>query len=299
MSRKRTPPPTTHPWRRRLVWGALIVVLTAVLGGGGFLAGQTWQRFTAESETGIAAGYPDALIKAAEALRDASYSFIVEQVVNSTSTASAAPTPTPGTASDAFRIASKGAVQPGIFWQSLYDLPLNAPLTDASADSLRFSSLSTPTDSWRNEGIGWFRTTKSTGAGMDPVSAARLPDLLTNLTGVQAVASDTAHSGLTGFSAAADPIDYPGVLVADGFAYTADPILVTVWLDSHGRLARLEATALSLANPPPEQLMVLTIVYFDYAPVGPAPIPSPLRTTQPGPIDLSNPIPQTSPGSSP
>ena len=106
---------------------------------------------------------------------------------------------------------------------------------------------------WRNDGVGWYETDASPGAGMDPISARLLPQLLSHL-GQAAPLESRLFEGnaLAGISAVASRDDFPGVVASDGRDFTDPTFAVECWLDEQGRLIRVDRVGdqRELGHPP-------------------------------------------------
>jgi hypothetical protein len=143
---------------------------------------------------------------------------------------------------------------------------------------------------WRDDGIGWYLTDASPGVGMDPVSTRALAGALRSLANVKAVEpaifDGRSLAGLTGTST---PDAYPGVIAADGAAFTEKTFPLDCRFDDQGRLVRLEASARSL-NEDTYDLVTTTVVTISYGSPGDPPAPNPtmapevLPTSAPGEV---------------
>jgi len=106
--------------------------------------------------------------------------------------------------------------------------------------------------------------------GFDLGSASRLPDLLEHLSDV--IGPFPEADGLSRYEGMADIVDYPGVIVSDGRAFTSSPFEIRIFLDGSGRLVRIEAVAANL-NAAPDTMLVETKVSFTFG--GPVVLPEP------------------------
>ena len=128
---------------------------------------------------------------------------------------------------------------------------------------------------WRDDGRGWYETDESPGVGMDPVTARALAGALRSMAEAKAV-EPASFDGrtLAGIAGTSTPEAYPGVIAADGAAFTEKTFGVTCRFDEDGRLVRLEASARNL-NQETYDLIVTTVVTISYGSPGDPPDPTP------------------------
>lgn len=145
---------------------------------------------------------------------------------------------------------------------------------------------------WRDDGIGWYATDESPGVGMDPVTARLLPGLLDSLADAAAIEPMLLDGRMApGIRGTSGRTAYPGVIAADGAAFTEETFGLDCWFDEQGRLIRLEAKARNL-NQDTYDLVVTTVVTFSYGAPGDPPDPSPtmapevLPTSEPGSVEV-------------
>ncbi|MCI0345959.1 MAG: hypothetical protein L0221_11035 [Chloroflexi bacterium] len=115
---------------------------------------------------------------------------------------------------------------------------------------------------WRDEGDGSFTTERARipGLGVDPFTLTRWPDLLRRLDDVKDHGVEDADGQqLHHYSGTADAADWPGIVAADGLAFTATPIAVDVWLDGNDRLVRLAGLTQNLAETDVTLLITTTV----------------------------------------
>jgi hypothetical protein len=274
----------------------VVIAIFAVAVGGGFFAAQKYLRATA-LDVSAPANYPATLSRAADELRTTpGYAFTVDQ----TTFIARAGQDTSVSANLTFgvRFLSQGIVSPSGFWQVMHQIGQNDPTTISDQSSFSGASLVGPKGQWRDDGNGWVADTDTPpGLGMDPTSAARLPDLLAGLINVAPLAS---ANGLTSFHGLGAPIDYPGVVASDGLSFTKAPLDVIVRLDAQSRLAELDVVAQNL-NALPDQMIIDTKVTFDYGASLILPAPSPMATAVPSSNPSATPSagPSASPSASP
>jgi hypothetical protein len=183
-----------------------------------------------------------------------------------------------GTATEAYVTAmiSAGAVAPDGFWMEMRRGPTPGQAPDFAASPVVFTVIEGPDGTARNDGQGFYATAQSPGMGFDPVTAKAFPRLLAGLTkltdlGTAQVDGATLH----GFGGTAAREDFPGVVAADGLAFTEPVFPIEVWYDADGRLVRVVAHARNL-NQDVWDLVIETIVTLDDAPAGarPAALPA-------------------------
>lgn len=192
-------------------------------------------------------------------------------------------------------ITSRGALTDTAFWMDMRLGPAKDKAADA-AGPLVFRVLERDGALWRDDGDGWYgiKADESPGTGMDPTSARLLPTLLRSMSDVRAI-EPTLVDGqyLVGARGIAQVDDYPGVLAADGKAFTEGTFEITYWLDERGRLARLETRVRNLLQPTYD-LVSETLVTFGYGATGDPPEPTPtmaprpLPTSEPGSIQVGS-----------
>lgn len=273
---------------------ALIGVVLLVAFGSGFALGAVLPS----SADPLAADYPRPLIAAADALvaataPDASgYTFEVvqRQVMRARPGGPRVPVPDPADQTRTLRLAdawyvggvtSRGAVTPNGFWMEMRAGPGESqpPAFDTAAP-LR-AVIERDGHLWRTNGAGWFETDASPGQGMDPLTAARLPLLLRRLGGVHDLGSETIEGvTLHRYAGIVDTLNDPGIAASDGFTFTSPEVPVELWLDAANHLVRLRGTALNL-NMVEFDLVIDTMVTFDYAAPGAPPEPVPTLVPSP------------------
>jgi hypothetical protein len=172
-------------------------------------------------------------------------------------------------------MASRGAVTDRAFWMEMRRGPAKDQVADFRGAELIFSVLERDGVLWRDDGVGWYHSDESPGMGMDPVSARQLPSMLRSLADATSLEPAVIEGRLlVGVRGTARPDDYPGVVAADGKAFTEGSFQVDCWFDDAGRLVRLEVRAQNL-NQTSYDLVSHTVVTFGYGSTGEPPDPSP------------------------
>jgi hypothetical protein len=168
----------------------------------------------------------------------------------------------------------RGIVTRAGFWSEIREAGPEPELSFASGTRV-FGALVRDGKSWRDDGDGWYESDRLPGIGLDPATAAKLPDLLRNATGPTAAGTGTdAGRAIERFSATGRTIDIPGVIAADGLAFTELREPVEISLDNAGRPAVLWIVARN-TNTTTYDLIVETTIRFLYSEVGSLPLPEP------------------------
>jgi hypothetical protein len=240
-----------------------------------------------------ARAYPAPLLAAADALAAATsptgqgYRFDVtqRQVVYARPGGSLIPVADPANPQSVLRrvdheyvntVLARGSVANAAFWMEMRFGPDETTAPDYDAAPTMFQVIAKNGGLWRNDGQGWFTATVSPGVGMDPATAALLPQLLRSITGVVDQGRETVDGeSLRRYAGVVDVTSFPGVVAADGAAFTENPIAVRVWIDASDRLVRLEGKARNL-HEQTFDLKVVTTIGLLYQPAGTAPEPLPL-----------------------
>jgi hypothetical protein len=174
-----------------------------------------------------------------------------------------------------YTLLEHGVVTPAGFWSELRSWPVaaGAPIWDKA--DLRRSALLRDGVSWRNDRQGWYEADVLPGIGLDPATAALLPTLLRDASGAQKEA-DVVVGGVPQLrvDAAAQKTDMPGVVAADGVAYTKINAPVEFSFDGQGRLVAIHVVALN-TNLKGYDLAVDTVITIRYDDVGNLPAPDP------------------------
>jgi hypothetical protein len=135
---------------------------------------------------------------------------------------------------------------------------------------------------WRNDGDGWYQAESLPGIGLDPDTAALLPTLLRNAEqpadakpGDPKIDPEAARN----LSAGAVKTDIPGLVAADGLAFTELQGKVGYGFDDSGRLVSIHTTALN-TNMTDFDLVIATTIEIAYDAVGDLPEPKPTWTPE-------------------
>jgi hypothetical protein len=177
-----------------------------------------------------------------------------------------------------FSVITRGGVTADAFWMEMRGT--QAPIADFSAAEYFARVLEQDGKLWRDDGFGWYLTDESPGVGMDPVTARLLPSLLRSLDKAASIEPIQLDGRLAqGIRGTSVPAAYPGVIAADGAAFTETSFAVDCWFDEQGRLVRLEARAKNL-NQTTYDLLSTTVVTFSYGAPGDPPEPTPLMAPE-------------------
>jgi hypothetical protein len=172
-------------------------------------------------------------------------------------------------------VLARGSVAPGAFWMEMRFGPDETTEANYDLAPTMFQVIARDGALWRNDGFGWFATLASPGVGMDPITAARLPQLLRSVTNVTDEGREVVDGQqLRRYAGVVDIANFPGVVASDGAAFTENPIAVRLWLDSADRLVQIEGRARNL-NQTTFDLKIVSTIRITYAAVGPPPEPAP------------------------
>lgn len=167
-----------------------------------------------------------------------------------------------------YTLLERGIVTQLGFWSELRSWPINAGEPDFDRAELRRSALVRDGVGWRNDRQGWYQADVLPGIGLDPATSKLLPTLLRTAKGA-VKAEDLVVGGATllRVDATGDKADFPGVVAADGEAYTELTAPVEFAFDASGRLVRIHAVALN-TNLDEFDLVVDTLITIRYDGVG-------------------------------
>lgn len=182
-----------------------------------------------------------------------------------------------GSASEAYvtSVISAGAVAPNGFWMEMRRGPTPGRAPDFAASPVVFTVIEGPDGLARNDGQGFYATPQSPGMGFDPVTAKAFPRLLASLARLTDLGTAQVDGAtLRGFGGTAAREDFPGVVAADGLAFTEPVFPVELWFDADGDLVRLVAHARNL-NQDVWDLVIETVVTLDDSPAGARPAAAP------------------------
>ncbi|MFP5343252.1 MAG: hypothetical protein ACLGIJ_10045 [Candidatus Limnocylindria bacterium] len=174
----------------------------------------------------------------------------------------------------------QGVVRPDGFWSQMRAGPLEGGTPDWTGSRIMFEALARDGVDWRNDGDGWYRSDGLPGIGLDPATAALLPDLLRGAADARDVPADDPKANPTDartLEADAKPADIPGVIAADGLAFTRLTAPIAYGFDDAGRVVRITVTALN-TNMTDHDLVIETTITIAYDKVGELPAAIPLRT---------------------
>jgi hypothetical protein len=169
----------------------------------------------------------------------------------------------------------RGIVTPAGFWSEIREGPGGDVEPNFATGTRVFGALVTGGTAWRDDGDGWYETDVLPGIGLDPLTAAKLPDLLRNATEptLTGTGSDAGRA-VEELRATGRLVDIPGVVAADGLSFTEIREPIEIRLDNAGRLAALRIIARN-TNQTTYDLIVETTIRFLYGGVGPLPGPEP------------------------
>jgi hypothetical protein len=178
---------------------------------------------------------------------------------------------------DVGALIERGAVIPAGFTMEMRTGP--APDKDPDWKSAyQFGVTTSGAKTFRNDGIGWYRTDNPPGVGLDPRTAALLPDLLRNATAVTDAGTKPVNGAtLPAVTGSAKVADIPGVIASDGAGFTELVAPLEFAFDDQGRLAQVHVLARN-TNLDVYDLLIDTTITFAYpTTAAPLPDPSPAR----------------------
>lgn len=174
-----------------------------------------------------------------------------------------------------YTLLERGVVRSNGFWSELRSWPVSGGTPDFDKAELRRSALVRDDVGWRNDRDGWYRADILPGIGLDPATAKLLPRLLRQSQGA-VKREDLVLDGKTTLrvDAEGDKADFPGVVAADGVAYTELVAPIEFGFDDLGRLVWIHAVAHN-TNLTEYDLVVDTVIAIRYDGVGDLPQPEP------------------------
>lgn len=182
---------------------------------------------------------------------------------------------------------SRGYAKGTTFVQELRHSTDPTKLGDFDAAATDFRTVISADAVWRDEGDGYFTTGRARipGLGVDPFTLTRWSELLRRLAGVKDLGTeDVDGQQLHHYSGTADAADWPGIVAADGLAFTATPIAVDLWLDGNDRLVRLAGLTQNLAETDVTLLIKTTVTLSTEVPaVMDQPLPLLVGSPEPKP----------------
>jgi hypothetical protein len=173
----------------------------------------------------------------------------------------------------------QGVVRPDGFWSQMRAGPLDGGTPDWTGSEIMFEALVRDGRGWRNDGEGWYQADGLPGIGLDPATAALLPTLLRAAAGATDVPADdptVVPTDARTLEAAAKPADIPGVIAADGLAFTRLTGPIAYGFDDAGRVVRISVSALN-TNMVDHDLVIETTITIAYDKVTALPPASPGR----------------------
>jgi hypothetical protein len=169
-----------------------------------------------------------------------------------------------------------GVITADGFWSELRAWPVTGGKPDFAKAELRRSALVRAGVGWRNDRSGWYKAEVLPGIGLDPATAALLPTLLRNASEPAKQRTEPIDGKtLLRVDATAAKSDMPGVVAADGLAYTKLSAPVEFGFDELGRLVQIHVVALN-TNLTEFDLVVDTVISIRYDDVGGLPQPEPV-----------------------
>lgn len=181
-----------------------------------------------------------------------------------------------------YSLIEHGSVTPDGFWSEIRVGPQPGERPDFDGAELRRSALVRDGVGWRNDREGWYQADVLPGIGLDAETAARLPTLLRAATSPAAKDSLVLDgTTLAVVDATGKETDIPGLVAANGAAYTKLTGPIEFGFDELGRLVRIHAVALNTTMTDFD-LVVDTVIVLLYDP-SPGPLPEPVPTWQPSP----------------
>lgn len=179
-------------------------------------------------------------------------------------------------------VIEQGVVRPDGFWSQMRAGPAEGEAPDWEGAQVMYEALVRDGERWRSDGDGWYQTDGLPGIGLDPETAALLPALLRGATAAMDLPSGDAKTdpaAARNLEAAADPADLPGLVAADGLAFTELLGPLAYGFDDLGRLISITAVARNM-NMTEHDLIVETRIVVAYDDVDPLPEPKPLVSIQ-------------------
>lgn len=176
----------------------------------------------------------------------------------------------------------RGAVTPAGFSMEMRTGPAPGKPADWTAP-YQFGAIVNAGKTYRDDGAGWYPTSSPPGIGLDPATAALLPSLLRNATGVaDAGTTDVNGTILAAVSGSSKVADIPGIVAVDGAGFTELVAPLDFAFDDLGRLVQLHSLARN-TNLKEYDLLVDTVITFAYPTAAPdLPDPSPARPASAG-----------------
>lgn len=173
-------------------------------------------------------------------------------------------------------ILERGVVRPdGFFSEMLAGPEEEGGKPDWDGALVMYQALVRDGARWRNDGDGWYEAESLPGIGLDPETAALLPTLLRNADGPADAKPDDSNvdpKAARNLDAGAVKADIPGLVAADGLAFTELSGKFVYSFDASGRLISVATSALN-TNMTDFDLVIDTSIAIAYDEVGELPEP--------------------------
>jgi hypothetical protein len=171
----------------------------------------------------------------------------------------------------------EGVARPEGFWSRMRAGPVEGAEPDWDGAPILFEALVRGSARWRNDGEGWYKAQTLPGIGLDPETAALLPALLRGATSPLDVAAGDKRvnpAAARSLADAATAEQIPGVVAANGAAFTKLTEPVVYGFDDVGRLVSVRVVALN-TNMTDFDLVIETTIVIAYDAVDGLPAPDP------------------------
>jgi hypothetical protein len=175
-------------------------------------------------------------------------------------------------------ILEQGVARPDGFWSQMRAGPAEGAKADWAGAKVMFEALVRDGQRWRNDGEGWYQAGALPGVGLDPETAALLPDLLRggkNVADLPVGDAKVDPAAARTLGAQAKAVEIPGVVAADGAAFTKLTAPVAYGFDDTGRLVSVTVSALN-TNMTEFDLVIETSIRIAYDGVAGLPEPKPV-----------------------
>jgi hypothetical protein len=168
----------------------------------------------------------------------------------------------------------RGGISADGFWMELRDGPVGAAAPDFANAQYEFGAIVKTGKTYRNDGAGWYETDQPPGIGIDPATAALLPQLASHIDKPVDLPADPALGSIRQEAASASIADIPGLMAVDLAASSELTGPIEYGFDDAGRLVRLHAV---VRNTQVEDwdYLVDVVITLGYGDAGPIPDPKP------------------------
>jgi hypothetical protein len=170
----------------------------------------------------------------------------------------------------------RGGVSAEGFWMEMRDGPATPDAQPDFANApYEYGTIVKDGKTYRDDGAGWYPTDQPPGIGIDPATAALLPQLLGKITKsspLDPVAVD--GKAVRQLAATADIADIPGLLAVDAASFTELTGPIEYGFDDAGRVVRLHAVVRNTRIEDWDYL-VDVVITFGYGDAGSIPDPVP------------------------